>query len=262
MTEVVLRELWVYPVKSCRGIRLDEADVVTRGLAHDRRFMVVDANGRFLTQRERPELARFGATLEGDALVLEGPSGARARARHDGPPVTASIWGEAVAARDAGDEVAAVLRADLGADARLVYMPDDTRRPADPDYAGPDDLVSFADAFPFLLVGVASLDALNARLASPVDMRRFRPNLVVDGAPAFAEDTWSALSVGPIRLRSPKPCSRCAIVDVDPARGERDLAVLPELGRFRRDGRHVNFGVNFVHEGRGRLAVGARVEVT
>lgn len=263
MTDALrLRELWIYPVKSVAGVRLRSAEVVERGLAGDRRYMVVSPDGRFLTQREQPALATLRAEPTPRGLSLRAPGGARIEVDPErGEPREVTVWGDAVAARDLGAGPARLLSEHLGVEARLVYMPGSTRRPADREHAREDDVVSFADGFPFLLTSTASLAALDERLEEPVDMRRFRPNLVVEGAAPFAEDDWARIEIGPITFLGSKPCSRCAIVDVDPDRGVRDGRVLPELNRFRKVDRQVIFGVNLVHDGRGRLEEGMPVRV-
>lgn len=259
-----LAELWIYPVKSMAGVRVARAAVEARGLAGDRRFMVVDPAGRFLTQRELPPMARLRARLHGEWLHLEGPDGCGSRVPRvpSGPTREVVVWDHRCAAVDAGDEVAAWLERSLGRPARLVYMPDDVRRPADLQHARQGDLVSFADGFPFLLATDASLAAVNAALPAPVDLRRFRPNLVLHGVEApFAEDGWAELRIGELRFYPRKPCSRCPIVDVDPDAGERAPGVLSALSTLRRRGNRVDFGQNLVHEGEGVLEEGAPVEV-
>ncbi|HJL19101.1 MAG TPA: MOSC N-terminal beta barrel domain-containing protein [Sandaracinaceae bacterium LLY-WYZ-13_1] len=257
-----LSELWIHPVKSLAGVRVPEAVVEDRGLRHDRRFMWVDPDGRFTTQRELPAMARLQPAIEGGRLLVRADGATLEVALDvDGAPRTVEVWGDRVDAVDAGDEAAAFFRRHLGAGGRLVRMPDAARRAADPGHARPGDLVSFADGFPFLLVTDGSLAALNERLERPVDVRRFRPNLVVSGAAPFAEDAWSELRVGPVTFFPRKACSRCRIVDVDPDRGEPGRAVLAALARFRKSGSRVLFGQNLVHDGRGVLREGDPVEV-
>ncbi len=260
---LALAALFVYPVKSLAGGPVSRARVEDRGLRHDRRFMVVDADGRFVTQRERPAMATSTARVEGEALWLEreGAAPASVPIEVEGPSREVRVWGDRCRAVDAGDEAAGWLSEALRQPVRLVRMPRRTRRPADPGHAREGDVVSFADGFPFLLATEASLEAVNARLDAPVDMRRFRPNLVVRGGAAFAEDAWRGLRIGDVRFEVRKPCSRCAIVDVDPDSGERAGGVLAALATFRERGNAVFFGQNLVHDGEGELRVGAPVEL-
>ena len=169
------------------------------------------------------------------------------------------MWDDVVHAVDAGDPVAEFLSEHLAAPVRLVRMPRETVRAADPSHARPADRVGFADGFPFLLTSVESLGALNARLDDPVCMRRFRPNFVVAGDRPFAEDAWRGIEVGALTFHAVKACSRCSIVDVDPDAGTRGRGVLTALAGFRARGSAVLFGQNLVHDGPGVLREGMRV---
>ncbi len=260
---VTITQLWIYPVKALGGARVERARVDDRGLEGDRRFMVVDADGRFLTQRRHPRMACVRARLDGPTLRLEHAGGALDVPREvEGPAREVRVWEDRVSAVDAGDEAAAWLSDAIGEHARLVRMPEATRRPADPRHARAGDLVAFADGFPFLLVSESSLEALAARLEAPIDVRRFRPNLVVGGAPAWSEDRWRELETGSLRLLVRKPCGRCRVVNVDPERGTAGTEPLATLATFRTEGHAVIFGQNLVHDGAGELSVGEPARVT
>lgn len=254
-------EIWIYPVKSLGGGRVAHARVDDRGLENDRRFMVVDAADRFLTQREHPPMARIAARIERESLHLEtaGRAPLVLPIAVEGPVRDVRVWGDRCRAIDAGEPAAGWLSEALEREVRLVRMPKSTRRQVDLRYASEGSLVSFADAFPLLVVGQASLDALNARLAQPVDVRRFRPNLVIAGGAPFAEDGWSELAIGALRFQVKKPCARCAIVNVDPDRGTRGTEPLATLATFRTIGGQVLFGQNLVHAREGELSEGDRV---
>jgi hypothetical protein len=250
--------LYVHPVKGFAGIRVESAEVTARGLAHDRRWMVVDADGMFVTQRERPEMVLVRTALAAGAIELGAPGlpPFRLPLRHEaGPRRDVRVWrhqGRGVAHA----EGSAWISRFLGGPHELVYMPDQERRPVDPDYGRPGDIVSFADGYPLLLISQASLDHLNARLAAPIVMERFRPSLVVEGCPPHAEDDWPAFSIGALPFRGVKPCSRCVVTTVDPATGVRGLEPLRTLAVYRsRDGK-VWFGMNVVPDGTGPLRVG------
>ena len=260
---LTLSEITIFPVKSLRGIALDEAIVEPRGLRFDRRWLVVDANDRFVTQRTMPRMVLIAVTVQDDGLMLDAqkmpplqvPSPATGRERR------ITIWRDTIFARDVGDPAAAWLSAVLGMSCRLVQMPDSTERAVNPAYGAPEDIVSFADGYPFMLIGQASLDDLNARLASPVPMRRFRPNLVVAGATPFAEDTWKRVRIGNMVFRVVKPCARCIIPTVDPEAGIfAGKEPLRTLATFRKVGSKVLFGQNLIAEGTGVLHTGAPVE--
>ncbi len=248
-----LSQLWVYPVKSAAGIKLESSKVELRGLEHDRRWMVVDANGRLVTQRERPELALLTPSFAGETLRLKvgGMPGLELPLVPDpGEALTVMMWKEPVNAQLVG-AATDWFSTFLGGPYRLVYMPETTVR-LSPDHA--PSPVSFVDGNPFLLVSEASLADLNGRLTDPVDIRHFRPNLVVRGCEAFAEDTWDTLQIGALELRRIGPCIRCMLVNVDPDKGERRTEPLRTLARYRRTGQAVQFGQNFRHAVRAPLA--------
>lgn len=255
--------LYIYPIKSCGGIAVDRARVTLRGLERDRRWMVTDARGRFVSQRELPEMARvelalgargFVATRDGATLELP-------FVLADGPRVDVEVWDDRVAAvrHDGGSTW---FTHALGREVQLVCMPDDVERAVDPDYARGGDIVSFADGFPLLVTNRASHDDLNTRSTFRTDVRRFRPNLVVDGAAPWAEDEWRALRVGGLTLRTPKPCARCTIPSVDPDTAAITKEPLRTLATLRTRDHRVLFGVNAIPDGEGEIAVGDAVDVS
>lgn len=261
---ITLSGLHYYPVKSLRGLSPSRHPVTRLGLAHDRRWMLVDANGRFLTQREQHALALVSTRIDGERLCIEAPGRTPLElplAGPDGPELVVRVWSDQVTARDAGDEAAAWLSGLLGVAARLVYFPDEASRQVDMGFARAGDETAFSDGFPFLLISEASLADLNARLATPVPMRRFRPNLVVSGCKAFDEDRWRRIRIGAVELRVVKPCSRCVITTLDPETAERGAEPLKTLATYRRRDKRIDFGQNLIHDGTGELRLGDRVEV-
>ena len=210
-----LAGLHVYPVKGLKGIDLQASRCTARGLEHDRRFMVVDAANEFLTQREHPRMATVWTDIAGDSLLLSAPDAGEVAVPlvPTGPAtLNVRVWRSECAAAPVSRQADAWLSEQLGLACRLVYMPDTTRRLSNPDYAGSDRLVGFADGYAYLITGAASLTDLNARLASrrqpPLPMNRFRPNMVVAGAAAYAEDGWKDIRIGGAVLRAAKPCAR------------------------------------------------------
>jgi uncharacterized protein YcbX len=260
-----LAALNIFPVKSCAPLALDAAVLEARGIRHDRRWIVTDANGRFLTGRQQPRLTLLRAVPDGDALDIAAPDmpALRLVAPSGGMRVPVAVWKNTVAALPAGDAADAWISAFLGMPARLVYMDDACVRPVDPDYARPGDEVSFADGFPLLLISQAALDELNAKLPAPVPMLRFRPNLVVAHTAPHAEDGWKRIRIGAIDLDVVKPCSRCVFTTVDFERGAFDPSGEPlrTLKTYRRTERGVTFGQNVIPRGTGVLRVGDPVEV-
>jgi hypothetical protein len=218
-----LSQLYVYPIKSARGIALQEARLTPRGLEHDRRFMLVDDLFQFVTQRQLPQMTRLVPSIEGAVLRVrwEQESLELPLLPDGGDALRVRVWRDTVQALDQGDAASAFFSAALERPVRLVYMPDATERQVDPSYADAGDQVSFADGFPYLVANEGTLADLNTQLEVPVPMQRFRPNLVVSGAPAYAEDGWREISIGDARFALRKPCTRCLIITTDQETGER-----------------------------------------
>jgi len=248
----VVAGLYVYPVKSCAGIALREARVLSTGFEFDRQWMVVGTDGVFLSQRQLPRLGVVKPTLDPECLRLTAPDiePLAVPLSGDGPRRPVHVWGDTVPAADLGDAPAEWFSSVLAHDARLVRFAPDARRPCSPRYAGDTGAHTlFADGYPVLVVGKSSLADLNARLRTPIPMARFRPNLVLAQTEPFDEDHIEALTVGEVVLRLVKPCTRCQVttVDQDTGRptGDEPLVTLsrfrsnPELGG-------VTFGVNAV----------------
>jgi uncharacterized protein YcbX len=261
-----LAALFVYPLKSGLGIALARSEVDRLGLRLDRAFMVVDAaTGLFVTQREEPRLARVVPALRGDALELRAAGAGAIRValrERDGPRRPVRVWRYAGDGIDQGDEAAAWLSELLGRPLRLVRVPRDHARRVNPEQIAFDARTSFTDGYPFLLISQAALDGINARLAEPLPIGRFRPNLLVSGTAPHAEDGWRRIRIGSLELVLVKGCERCAITTVDPATGERrGPEPLRTLAGYRRREGAVFFGQNAVHLGPGTLEVGMPVEV-
>jgi len=251
-----ITSIWRYPVKSCRGEELPAARVEPWGLAGDRRWMIVDASGQQVTAREHPRLLLITPRLNGGGhitltspdqpdLVVPVPDGT------DLVPV--SVFASDLLAAPAGDKAAAWLSEIAGEAVRLVYLDDPTRRPTNPEYSLDTDRVSFADGFPLLLTSEESLAALNGWIAAgekaaegPLPMRRFRPSVVVSGAPAWAEDDWRRLRIGPVTFRVAKGCARCVLTTIDPDTAVRGHEPLFALARYRQWDNKVWFGAQLI----------------
>jgi uncharacterized protein YcbX len=262
-----LAEIRIYPVKSLRGDAHASAVVEPRGLAGDRRWLVVDEADRFLTQRELPHMATVAARNEPGGLALTAPGRPPIFVPippADATPRLVTIWRDTVDAVVAGPEAERWLTGALGVPCTLVYQANPASRPVNPAFAAPGDVVSFADGYPLLVTSTASLSDLNARLLAKVPMLRFRPNLVVEGAHPWAEDDWQRIRIGAASFRVPKPCDRCGIPSIDQETGLRPDPEEPlrTLKTFRRDASgRVLFGMNLVPETLGSVQVGDAVEV-
>lgn len=268
-----ITDLHIYPVKSCRGMPLAAAELTATGLLHDRHWMLVRPNGRFVTQRELPRMALIGTRVGSDGLSLTAPGMPTLnvpRAAGDARPVT--VWKFDGRGIECGAEAAAWATKYLETDLSLVAFDVDTPRTCSPEWTqGVHSITEFADGFPVLVISRASLADLNSRLGSkshgPLPMERFRPNVVIDGVGAFDEDRMHELRVGGVTLRMVKPCTRCSITTTDQQTGTLDgdepLRTLKEF-RFDRELKGVCFGQNAIVVGGvgERLRVGDSFDVT
>jgi len=262
MPALTLAQINLYPIKSARGITVEAWEVDSFGLCHDRRWMVADSAGRLVTQRTHPRMALAHPALAHERLRVTAPAL---------PPLdlplrpeaaittTVTVWDDVCEALWLGERAAEWFSRLLAAPVSLVYMPESTVRPANPAYAPPGTRVSFADAYPFLLISEESLAELNRRMPAPLPMNRFRPNLVVRGGEPFTEDRLRDFSIGSLPFRGVKLCERCVTTTTDQDTAERGVEPLRTLVTFRKRDGKVWFGQNVVHTGTGRLEVGAPV---
>ena len=240
--------LTLYPVKGLRGIDVQEARITPFGLEGDRRYMIIGPDGRFRTQREYPSFTHVSVSAEADYWVLGHPEAGVLRIPRagvpDGAPRNVVIWDDTVRARHAGAHADAWLQRAFGEWLHLVWMPDDTVRPADPAWAGEGHQVSFADGFPLLVLGTASVAELNTRLATPIPADRFRANILVDGGEPWAEDGWRTLTAPQATLHLVKPCARCVVITTDQRTGQRSKEPTRTLATYRRQQGKVMVGMN------------------
>jgi uncharacterized protein YcbX len=262
---ITVAALIYYPIKSCRGIETDAANVERMGLQNDRRMMVVTPEGRFLTQRDYPRLALVSPFISSQKLTLRAPGMDELTlpVLKSGLTRPVDIWrNRDVQAVDQGELAAGWFSEWLSADVRLVHFADGYTRTLDEKYAiRPDDHTGFADGYPILLASEESLEDLNARLEWPVPMNRFRPNLVVKGCDPFAEDTWNRICIGEVELAVVKPCARCLVTTIDKETLEKSKEPLKTLATYRRGERGVMFGQNVIPLNEGRLRLGMSVEI-
>lgn len=265
---MTLEKLTIFPVKSCGAIELRESEVEARGLKNDRRWLVVDEVGRYLTQREVPQLAAIRPQLTRDELILKcGLAQLDVPIHpHEGQTMRVQIWRDFVDAVHVGDLADEWLRDVLGLDVRLVWMPDEARRLVDPDFAPGGETTSFSDGFPFLVLSSASVDDLNDRIlengGEAVGAERFRSNFLIGGANAYEEDEWVRFRIGECEFEAVKPCSRCVIPMIDQTSGEKTgQEPLRTLATYRRRGGKTYLAQNALPRKLGRVRVGDEVEV-
>jgi uncharacterized protein len=266
-----LAEIHVYPLKAARGVDLDQALVEPWGLAGDRRWLVVDKAGRFISQREEPAMARVTVRYEGPGVLTVSAAGhpalavAAPSADTGSEMLSVSVWSSTVMAAAAGPVADSWFSAFLGRAVRLVYLDDPMRREVDRAYGAAGDVVSFADGYPLLLTNAGSLAELGRWLTEdgdqPVPMNRFRPNLVVAGVDPWAEDRWRRISIGAVSFRVVKPCGRCVVTTVDQSTGETGRQPLSMLGRRRRFGQMLIFGQNMIPDAPGQIRIGDPLQI-
>ncbi len=260
-----VQNLYLYPIKSLGGISVQEAEVEERGFKYDRRWMLVDPSGEFLTQRQHPKLALLQVALGKSELTVFSKVDSSRKITFDlemnsGKEMQVKVWGDEVAALQVAPTVSAWFSDFLGMDVELVVMPESSHRKLDPRYAVQEESVSFADGMPYVIIGQASLDELNGRLADPVGMDRFRPNLVFSGGDAYAEDQFKQLQIGEVEFQVVKPCARCVMITVDQEKGTKGKEPLATLATYRSQGAKVYFGQNAVSLTQGIVRVGDLIQ--
>jgi uncharacterized protein YcbX len=268
-----IAQLFYYPVKSCAAIETDSAMVTPYGLQNDRRWMVMDAKtGKFITQRQKAKMAALQATVINQEVLMLGIQGSEESLMVEVTKDASSshalhnpwIWGDQPDAIDQGDLAASFLSEFLGINVRLLHIEDSQLRVVDPESAGNSDhRVGFADAFPFLIASKASISRFSEDLGYQVDMRRFRPNIVVEGVDeAYAEDTWQGIRVNGMTFHIVKPCSRCVIPSINPDTLDKEKQVIQTLLDTRKQGKETFFGQNAIVTGETcEIRVGDTVEL-
>ena len=262
-----ISQLFIYPIKSLGGISVETIPVTDRGFQYDRRYMLVDENNRFLTQREYPVMALLQTVIDGNDLLVHHKKTIDLKLRlplmpvHEGEVTTVQVW------EDICDAIYISPLADewfserIGISCRLVYMPETSRRQVDERYALKDDITSFADGYPILMIGQSSLDDLNSRMKEALPINRFRPNIVFTGGRPFEEDTMEHFIINGIHGYAVKPCARCVITTTDQETGNTGKEPLRTLASYRRVNNEVWFGQNVLTEGNGFISVGDSIEI-
>lgn len=265
---LTLSEIFIYPIKSLGGISLDESIVEQSGLQYDRRMMLVDGNGVFITQRNYPQMALLKTVIKDNILTVFHSLSNHSISLPLTPGNSASlkkskvkIWDDICEAYAISKEANDFFSDMIGIKCRLVYMPEDEIRIVDRErkYVTDEHIVGFADGYPFLIIGQSSLDDLNRRLENPLPINRFRPNFVFTGGQPFEEDRWKDFLIGEIKFRAVKPCARCVITTTDQETSERSDEPLRTLADFRREGNKVLFGMNLVAYCSDKVKIGDKI---
>jgi len=260
-----ITSLYIYPIKSLGGISLQLANLLKRGLEFDRRWMLVDSDGVFLTQRQIPDLALFSLKMEeNQILVYSKLTGSEVRISiipEGQKECMVKVWGDEVSAVEVSTNVSAWFTNEIGKPTRLVYMPDNSERLIDPNYTHNAEIVSFADGYPVLVTNEASLTELNSRLKQSIEMNRFRPNIVIAGEEPFEEDDWKTVSIGNAQLNLVKKCARCVMVNINPKTAIMEKEVLTALANFRKKDNKVYFGINGYALKSGIVGIGDKIKI-
>lgn len=262
----IVSQLFVYPIKSFAGISVESHKIDKRGFVLDRRWMLIDRNNNFVSQRTLPEMALVTTAIENNKILLAHKTKSEFHLeliidKHSDKLVEATLFDKRTKGFVVSDSINKELSMLFGKELRLIYMSDNIKRFSNKKYAHHNTIISYADGFPFLLLGEKSLNELNNRLTQPVEISRFRPNIVFDAPSPFIEDKWKEIKISNILFHVVKPCSRCVIVTIDQSTAQKNNEVLTVLSEFRREGNKVNFGQNMLHASAGELSVGNRIEV-
>jgi uncharacterized protein YcbX len=258
-------QLYIYPIKSLGGIALDKAQVTDRGFQHDRRWMLVDYNNQFISQREVHQMALLKPSLTGEGVKV---THSVKQSSYTIPFVTVknefaevTIWDDTCTGQFVSDEADEWFTSMLEIPCRLVYMPDQTHRITDQRYTSDDSITSFSDAYPFLLIGQSSLDDLNSKLMETLPMNRFRPNIVFTGGEPYEEDMMHTFIIGDVIFHGVKLCARCVMTTIDQESGASGKEPLKTLARYRLKNKKIMFGQNLSHEGLGEIKIGDELQI-
>jgi uncharacterized protein YcbX len=272
MRQLTLTEIWIYPVKSLGGIRLNTSKVLQKGLLFDRRWMLVDEFGGFMTQRIYPQMALFKLSLNGDQITItfkKDPNGIQhpsiilnANTPALGEMIHATIWDDEVDTVEVDQKVSSWFSELLDIKCKLVSFPENNPRPVDQLFKVNGEHVSLADAYPFLIIGQSSFDDLNSRLLHKLPMNhRFRPNFIFTGGEPYEEDDWKNFTIGKNRFQGVKNCARCVLTTVDQETAEKSAEPLATLATYRKRDNKIYFGQNVVAIDHGVVTVGDTIDL-
>lgn len=260
-----ISQLWIYPIKSCRGILLDKVELDKMGFRYDRRMMVVDENFNFITQRTHAKMALIDIKIENDTLIISAEGFSKISLPlepKNGKLIECKVWEDNCNALAFSDDANHWFSDYLQTNCTLVYMPETTQRIVDEKFNTTKATTAFSDGFPILMATEASLDFLNEKLEQKIDMKRFRPNLVISGAIPFEDDNWRLIKIGEILMQVLKPCTRCVITTINPETAQKGAEPLLTLSKFRKFDNKIKFAQNVIHLNHtGFLFKNAEVEV-
>jgi uncharacterized protein len=259
VNQKIISEIWVYPIKSLPGVRMKSAHVMGKGLEGDRRFMLVDENNIFMTQREFPAMTQFSVSMDSGTIQVKSIAQEKlgglviGREQTQSENFKAVVWDDEVEVVEVDKNYSRWFSESLNTRCKLVFFPEGNARRVDTDYVKDEHHVSLADGYPFLVIGNASLNDLSNRVGASLSMKRFRPNFVVDGSGPYEEDSWKYFKVGEVEFSGVKPCGRCSIITIDPETGEKGIEPLQTLSSYRKRNGKVCFGQNVIALNKGEV---------
>ena len=258
-----VKSLHIYPIKSLQGINLTSASLVKHGFQYDRQWMLVDSDHLFMSQRTVPLMATLNTKIDHNSLVVSAKASQIKIDLNKELPnnIKVTVWNDTLQVNVESDEINHWFSQQLGQPCKLVKLAKNQLRQVDTTFAHNNESVGFADAFPLLVISQSSIELLNSKLDSPVDINRFRPNIVIDGLSPHEEDKLSSLIINGIEIKLVKPCDRCTIPSVDQITGEKRGDVLRALTRYRLFSKNIYFGMNGLHQSHGTISVGQIVQV-
>ena len=261
-----ISQLFIYPIKSLGGFEVTSAQLTDRGLQYDRRFMLVDNSNIFLTQREHPVMSLLQTTIEGNELLIFHKNNITDKIRVSlqpapGTTTKVKVWDDECAAQYVSDRADEWLSNKLSMPCRLVYMPDSEKRLVDERYANNKEITSFSDGYPLLIIGQASMDDLNSRLAEPLPMDRFRPNIVFVGGSPYDEDMMEHVVINDIDMYGVKLCARCTITTINQANASKAKEPLKTLAGYRMTNNKIYFGQNILFRQTGSIKKGEVIDI-
>jgi len=266
MDEYHLTDIYIYPIKSLGGIRLEHAEVEDKGLKYDRQWMLIDRDGTFVSQRKHHQLSLLQVSIENSLISITHKNDSGIQTSFDcesetGQIISVTVWDDSCMGMEVSTAVNTWFSSLLEMDVRLVKMLPAEQRLVDPKYAKANEVVRFSDGYPFLIIGQASLDKLNDLLDQKIRMDRFRPNFVFSGGEAHQEDSFASFRIGEITFSAVKPCARCVLITVDQQSGKKGAEPLKTLASYRTRNNKIMFGQNLIHCGYGSVHVGDAIQL-
>jgi uncharacterized protein YcbX len=262
---LTLSTIYIYPIKSLGGISVDSAYADKQGFKYDRRYLLVDETGMFITQRDFPQLAFLKLSIvESGFKVLNTMDSSQTIIPFESDSkenLSVKIWDDVCNAVMVSTDLNNWFSSAINKKCSLVYMTNDEKRLVEKIYINEEHIVSFADAYPYLIIGQSSLDDLNQRLEIRLPMNRFRPNLVFTGGNSYEEDCWKDFKIGDAKFKAVKPCARCVITTTDQDTAERSVEPLKTLSTYRKINNKVMFGMNVVCNKPGIVSINQKIEL-